>query len=229
MAEAAKNEQKQDLQKLGQKKEDDAQQMQPQPHPSQAALQPQSPQALPQPSALEEGLMMGELAVRLDSYDDIFSDFDPRPHSRRELSEDLLKELNRRFRENPKGGLEVRFYIPSTFRDAKLENIIKKRLKEHFLREMQKVKEQMDEQKARGIKYALSGIALLSAELFLTLWWPELVWVRVVSIILTPAGWFSFWTGMEKILEIPSSLQQQHRFYEKFSKCNYIFVSEEKE
>ena len=75
--------------------------------------------AEPIKSGIDEGLTMGERVVRLDTYDDIFSDFDPRPHARRELSEDLIKELSRRYRENPKGDLELRFYIPAHAREPR--------------------------------------------------------------------------------------------------------------
>jgi hypothetical protein len=35
------------------------------------------------------------------------------------------------------------------------------------------------------------------------------------------------WMGIEKILETPSKLEDQKRFYEKFEKANYQFLSEE--
>ena len=178
---------------------------------------------------LSEGLAMGELVVRLDTYDDIFSDFDPRPHARRELSDDLLKELGRRYRENPKGGPEVRFYIPAYAREPKLEGVIRKRLKEHFGQERQKVKAQIKAHRHKGMRYMGIGFALLLAQLLITLWKPGELWSEMVGLILTPAGWFSLWTGMEKTVEVPYALEQQRAFLDKFAKCNYIFMTEDRE
>ncbi len=178
---------------------------------------------------LSEGLAMGELVVALDTYDDIFSDFDPRPHARRELSDDLLKELGRRYRENPKGELEVRFYIPAYEREPKLEGVIRKRLKEHFNLERQKTRGQIKAYRQKGMTYMGIGFALLLIDLFIALWEPGAIWSKVMGLILTPAGWFALWTGMEKTLEVPYNLEQQNAFFEKFSKCNYFFVTEDKE
>jgi len=181
-------------------------------------------QTEPANAALGEGLTMGELAVRLDTYDDIFSDFDPRPHSRRELSEDLMKELGRRYRENPKGGLELRFYIPASVREPRIEGIIRKRLKEHFEQERQKIRSQIKEHRKKGVRYAAAGFLFLTAELMLTLSTDEL-WASIAGILLTPAGWFALWTGLEKLVEVPFNLVHQQSFYGKFAKCSYVFAS----
>ncbi|VVB57502.1 Uncharacterised protein [uncultured archaeon] len=192
----------------------------------------QKPAGAPGPAAGSNGIPlvspMGELVVSLDTYDDIFSDFDPRPHAHRELSDDLLKELNRRYRENPKGGFEVSFYIPADIRAPKLEGVIRKRLKDHFLQERHKVRGQIKAHREKGMRYMGIGFAVLLADLFITLWQPSELWTKVVGLILTPAGWFALWTGMEKTVEIPYLLQQQYDFLDKFSKCSYMFMSEEK-
>jgi len=187
--------------------------------------QPTPPPSDPAKTAIDEGLTMGELAVRLDTYDDIFSDFDPRPHSRRELSEDLIKELSRRYRENPKGDLELRFFIPAPARDARLEGVIRKRLKDHFMIERQKIQSQINDHRTKGLRYMAVGFGMLLAELYISFAQPTELWVKVMSVLLTPAGWFSLWTGMEKLVEVPYNLENLRSFYEKFSKCNYVFVT----
>ncbi|MCL6088731.1 MAG: hypothetical protein M1530_01025 [Candidatus Marsarchaeota archaeon] len=199
--------------------------------PASSPSSPQPPPTLSVPLAgsMQEGLTMGEMVVRLDTYDDIFSDFDPRPHASRELSDDLLKELGRRYRENPKGDLEVRFYIPAAVREPRFEGVIRKRLKEHFGQERQKTRGQIREQRRKGLNYAAAGFALLSGDLLLTLWEPDMILVKVAALVLTPAGWFSLWTGLEKLVEVPYALAQQHGFYDRFAKCNYIFMTEERE
>lgn len=43
----------------------------------------------------EKILEMSEISIWLDNYDDIFSDFDPRPYSQRSLSDDFLAEAKK--------------------------------------------------------------------------------------------------------------------------------------
>ena len=42
-------------------------------------------------------LELAEISILLDSYDDIFSDFDPSPYSERTLSDDYFNINDRRF------------------------------------------------------------------------------------------------------------------------------------
>ncbi|MBI4652464.1 hypothetical protein HY745_14550 [Candidatus Desantisbacteria bacterium] len=77
-------------------------------------------------------LDMVQVSLQIDSYDDIFSDFDPRPFSERTLSDDFLLESKKAFREKESGRFELRFLIPIKERKLESEKIIKKRLTDHF-------------------------------------------------------------------------------------------------
>src|SRR5690349_704077 len=46
-------------------------------------------------------LIKSELSIWLDTYDDIFSDFDPRPLNERALSDDFLSEARKMARDTP--------------------------------------------------------------------------------------------------------------------------------
>ncbi len=174
-------------------------------------------------------LAMGEIAILLDTYDDIFSDFDPRPYEQRELSEDFIKELNRRHWENKKGGFEVRFLIPTSEREPRQEAIIKKRLREHFEREMRDLEGQLIRRRTHGLNHLLIGMVLLGSETGLALLYPSSLVEQLVGLLLVPGGWFYVWTGMEKLVEEPFNMTQQRSFFEKFVKCNYFFVTRDPE
>ncbi len=170
-----------------------------------------------------------DISIVLDNYDDIFSDFDPRPYSQRELSEDFIKELSRRYLEDSKGKFEVRFLIPAYERDPKGEAVIKKRLREHFLREERTVAEEIRIVRGRGLAFIAVGITLLLAEAFIAISYKDSVVVAVIGILFLPAGWFGVWTGIEKLLDTGPRILQQKAAHEKFSKCNYIFISDDRE
>ena len=73
-----------------------------------------------------------EVSFWLDGYDDIFSDFDPRPYSQRSLSDDFLAEARKASRDKDQDKLELRLLVANDKRDPKIEAMIRKRLRDHF-------------------------------------------------------------------------------------------------
>ena len=179
---------------------------------------------------LEESPIMREITITLDTYDDIFSDFDPRPYHERELSEDFLKEIQRRYMEDKRGRFEVHFTIPFSARDTKEEALIKKRLREHFSIMVKREEETIKNTKSRGYVYMLTGAAVLLADVYaLFLLEGSSIEYRILSILLVPAGWYGMWTGIEKIIDDPFASIERKAVFEKFEKANYIFLSDELE
>ncbi|MCL5101579.1 MAG: hypothetical protein M1348_03140, partial [Candidatus Parvarchaeota archaeon] len=100
-----------------------------------------------------------EVSLILDTYDDIFSDFDPRPYSERSLSEDFLSEAKRATRDKGEG-VELRFLIPKVTRSLSHEELIKQRLKEHFRRHYKSAKKAILAYKQQALLLILIGIIL---------------------------------------------------------------------
>ena len=75
----------------------------------------------------------GNISLILDSYDDIFSDFDPRSYSEKALSDDFLEECKKAAKDKEERP-ELRLLVQKNKRDYKDEIRIKKRLREHFQR-----------------------------------------------------------------------------------------------
>ncbi|MCX6772781.1 MAG: hypothetical protein NTV88_03350 [Candidatus Micrarchaeota archaeon] len=179
---------------------------------------------------IKEPEELREITITLDTYDDIFSDFDPRPYPERELSEDFLKEIQRRYMENKKGRFEVHFTVPSTDRDVKEEALIKKRLREHFAFMMKEEEDIIRKTKQRGYVYILIGAAVLLSDVFAVFWLLESnIIYKIISILLVPAGWYGMYTGLEKVIDEPFNAVDRKIIYEKFEKANYVFMSEELE
>lgn len=166
-----------------------------------------------------------DISISIDFYDDIFSDFDPRPFSQRELSKDFLAELSSRHMETRKGQIEVRFFIPALERDGKIEAMIKKRLREHFEAELKILSEEVQRGKMRGMLYMAIGFVLLFAELLVGMYVPDEFLQKTFGILLVPAGWYGMFTGIEKLVETEDRLRPKWDMAKKFTKCNYIFFS----
>ncbi|HLC53167.1 MAG TPA: hypothetical protein VJK03_01365 [Candidatus Nanoarchaeia archaeon] len=173
-----------------------------------------------------EPLAESEISLILDTYDDIFSDFDPRPFSQRALSQDFLNEAKRAALDK-QGTLEMRFLIPRTQRKLDREVMVKQRLRSHFKRHYELLQAE-----ARGVQRAglrLIGIGIIM--MFITiLLHSEVIaldgLLRSFIIIITePAGWFLFWIGGEKLVYEKRRHQEDILFYHKMIHSSIVFNS----
>ncbi len=161
------------------------------------------------------------ISVALDTYDDIFSDFDPRPYSKRELSLDFLREIERR-RFEAGTSIEVRFLIPKDVRNKEEEAFITKRLREHFGTQKKDAIEKSSQTRSTGIKLSAIGFAIMVVSLI-----PSesdlLGFLLPISQVLVVASWFFLWTGLEKIFIGNKRAQRQEARAEKLRKATYLF------
>jgi len=165
-----------------------------------------------------------EIVVAVDTWDDVFSDFDPRPLSERTLSEDFIIELKQRYRETSKGDFIVAICAPRSLEDKKAEKTVAKRLKRHFLHRSLIRKKANIRIRLRGIVFVICGICFLT---FLTLaayykLYSDLI-INIISIVVMPLGWFGIWEGFSKIVDIKPALLQEEMFYAKLARAQYRF------
>lgn len=163
-----------------------------------------------------------EVSIWIDTYDDIFSDFDPRPYRARAISVDFLDEA-KRYAKEKKGKLHVRILAPRTIRNARMELVIKKRLLEHFLHHNDLFTQERSADVKRGVSLIALGSALLfSAAIIIHYISPEL-WRELLIVFMEPAGWFCFWVGFEQILY--NNKKPEQDFYKKMSSVDIVFDS----
>jgi len=166
--------------------------------------------------------------IALDTYDDIFSDFDPSPYSTRLLSDDFLKEVQKRYTERQRGEFEIRFTIPAAQRNQKTEALIRKRIKDYFHQVLKNSEYELKKKRRRGLAYVALGFALLATQMYLSTHNGDSSFlVKLLEILLVPAGWYGMFEGIGNLLETPPSLESQQKFYKKMKDANYIFMSEE--
>ena len=163
----------------------------------------------------------GNISLVLDSYDDIFSTFDPRLYSSRALSDDFITECKRATFD--KGDeIELRLLVPKDKRSYMEEVKIKKRLKEHFLKHSKEKEKEIKKLKLIGIRWFFLGFLIMGLQVILLRYGKGLI-LDFLSIILTPAGWFFFWEGLGKIFIDSKSIKSDHDFYRKMSKAEVYF------
>lgn len=175
---------------------------------------------------LGEIINKSEVSLILDTYDDIFSDFDPRPYSVRGLSDDFVFEAKKALRETKPDTFELKFLIPESQRRPGQEPIIKKRLKEHSKKQLAALQKETKQIRKNGLKRVVIGMVLMvSAGVLYTFDFGLGAWIHLAVIPIEPAGWFFVWEGFERIFDYTKEKKPEAEFYKKMGKAEISFIT----
>jgi len=169
-------------------------------------------------------LNMSEISLMLDTYDDIFSDFDPRPYSERTISDDFLSEAKKASRDKPSGEIELKFLIPVNKRNTEDEKLIRKRLHEHFRRHLKILKNDLHHIRYKGAITVLFGFVIMILAVSIKFLKIDEFLADVLLTIFEPAGWFTAWFGFDQLFYVSGTKKPDIEFYEKMSKCFITFM-----
>jgi len=162
----------------------------------------------------------------LDSYQEIFSDFDPAPYERRIVSQDFIDAVMRRFPEGSEEAIRLRISLPKAVRSVGTEHIIVNRLKKYFRKMAGRYEKRMRGEQKQGAAYFIAGCFLLLAFVWLGLNL-ESITSEILGILFLPLGWFGVWEGTSRILNAPEQYKKKLDLYSKLSEAKYEFISEE--
>ena len=166
-----------------------------------------------------------EISLWLENYNELFSGFDPRPYSHRALSSDFLSETKKASIDKDEK-IDLELLIPSNKRDKTKEDIIRKRLRDHFNRHLNLLKTEINHMVWKGFSLAITGVVLMFiATLILFNYGDNTLFLSFLIILLEPAGWFLFWEGLDIILFESKKIKPDLEYYKKMAKCNINFVS----
>lgn len=163
-----------------------------------------------------------EIDIAIDTWDDVFSDFDPRPLNERTLSEDFINELRKRYRETRTGDFVVTILAPLSLKDEKVEATVVQRLKRHFKRLSLQRQKEIVSIRIKGMIFVLMGICFL---IFLTLaayykLYSDLT-IQILGIVAMPLGWFGIWEGFSKIVDTSPRFIQEEVLFSKLATAQY--------
>jgi hypothetical protein len=174
---------------------------------------------------LNKELLLRELDFWVDSYDDLFSDFDSRPFSARTISDDFILEMNKLTEEKEDYIKTLRFQIPAKARDEKTESVIIKRLTSDFRREYIRFADELKTSRRKGIAMAALGIIALMSVVVITSINGNKLWQNFLKVLFEPAGWFMIWTGLDRMLIAGKPIKRKRDFYARLEKVKVEFVS----
>lgn len=152
-----------------------------------------------------------EVAIALETYDDLFSDFDIRSYGERAISRDFLDELRVRLRKaGPGTKVDLVLLIPGERRDVEDEALIVERMRvffeerrAHYLREDRKAKRNSALFVAAGVSLFVAASLLAERFDFLPL---------LADFLLVPA-WFFVWNGLELFLKDKEEIRRKRGYY----------------
>lgn len=175
---------------------------------------------------LQSELQQASISLVIDTYDDIFSDFDPRPYTERALSDDFLLECKRAARDKVEGGFELILSLPKNIRSINDELKVRKRLKEHFRKHALEKEKEVKNFKKQGWRWVGIGSALMLIIAAILFWEYKLPhFLVILSVLLEAPAWFSFWEGLRKILIESQEKQPDYDFYKKMASSQVTFRS----
>lgn len=163
----------------------------------------------------------GNISLFLNSYNALFSDFDPRDYSEKILSEDFLEECKRAARESD-GKIELILLCPKDKRNLKDEAKIKKRIKEFFLYNFKKEHSLRKKLRFEGLVWFLIGSVVMVLATLLA--GKTNFILKFLEIMAIPAWWFLFWEGLDKVFVLPREVLANYEFYKKMSNVNVVFA-----
>ena len=170
----------------------------------------------------EKLLDASEISLVLDTYDDIFSDFDPRPYDHRSLSQDFLAEAKHAARDKI-SGLELKFLIPRAQQDSGKEELIELRLREHFEKHAHMIRQEITASRLRGGVLAFIGMLITVAAAVLGIFFKENIAATIALVVLEPAGWFTIWNGLDMAVFAARGKGVDLAFYEKMQDAEITF------
>jgi len=193
-------------------------------HPGQKAAAPATSLVDISDAEKQRLLQLSEISIILDTYDDIFSDFDPRPYDTRSLSDDFLLEVKKAARQ--KGSkIELKVMMPESLRKHEQESIIKKRIKAHYRSAAEQLRKEILKIQQKGGLFVLVGVVILTLAVVLMSAVPAGFSQTFLLFLLEPAGWFTIWNGFEYLFIQPTSRYDEREFHAKMSNSDISFVS----
>jgi len=166
---------------------------------------------------------MTELNLWLDSYDDIYSDFDSRHYLKRRVSDDFLHELRTeiKYREQEAGDMVL--LLPPERRDETAEKIIAASLTGFFSKQFRFHQDKCREKLNKGIILFAAGIIVMLVNLWVSYHYETSFPVTALRVLLEPPGWFLLWAALDFLFYDFTGLKKERDFFKTLSEMHIHF------
>ncbi len=161
-----------------------------------------------------------KVSIWLDTYDDIFSDFDPSPYNQRHISDDFYHELKKFGIEDMPGNIEIDLLIDEKLRDMKTEKIIIERINEFFIVQHRVLQKKRNRILMQSFLFLLLGTVFIT---ILTLASKKFESYILLIKLLEPASWFLSWEGLHLLFFEYVEEKDHEEFHRKIGHSKILF------
>ncbi|MES2284158.1 MAG: hypothetical protein V4547_00635 [Bacteroidota bacterium] len=175
--------------------------------------------------AMQSLLELAEVSILIDSYDDIFSDFDPSAYSERTLSDDFIIQVKKISGNKSRNKLSLKLLLPENMRNETDEKAIVKRLHSYFKNVHQSLELEVRNANRKGLILTGIGIAIMIAASYISFMKPEKYPIHFLLVLFEPAGWFLLWTGLDLLVFSSKEKKKDLDFYLRMTKSEIKFFT----
>ncbi|HSF89180.1 MAG TPA: hypothetical protein VLA46_07165 [Saprospiraceae bacterium] len=164
-----------------------------------------------------------EINVWLDSYDEMFSDFDPRPYAKRTVSDDFIIQVRKIVKDRYREKMTLQLLLPETVRNKQDEDVIAERIHTYC----NLIKDQLLEEKRKimraGFILTVTGIVFMLIASYVSFLKSDTFYTHALLILFEPAGWFMLWMGLDKMVYYSGSKRKELDFYTHMASTEILF------
>lgn len=167
----------------------------------------------------------GVITLWIDSYNEIFSDFDPRPFSERSVSDDFVTQVKRVSHEHTGKITVLRLLTPEGTQNKLDENIIIGRLQFYFKNRAIQLGDERAKIRRKGIAFTVCGIILMIISTYISFLQLSEFIFKLFLALFEPGGWFLLWTGLDWLISNSWDKKSEVFFYNRFEDIKVEFNS----
>jgi hypothetical protein len=164
-----------------------------------------------------------EVRIWIDDYNDIFSDFDPRHYSERNISDDFLHEVKKVVGESDFDVRTLYLLIDEKMRDQETEVVISTRVHNEFSEMYSEYHAKRRMYRSRSVVFLVTGLLMILGASYFSYLKADHPLMHIPVVILEPAGWFLTWTAFEQIFRSGKNSMPEFVFYKKLNKTKIVF------
>lgn len=166
-----------------------------------------------------------EVVLWIDSYSELFSDFDPRPFANRLVSDDFVNQVKHSAKEIPQKLHVLKLLVPEKIRKPDEEVIIKRKLGAYFSYQHQQLTRMNREVRRKGFYFSAAGLIFMLIASYLKELNVTQFYMTFLLTLFEPGGWFLLWTGFDYFMNYSRNRLQDMAFFNRMADVHIEFDS----
>lgn len=163
------------------------------------------------------------ISIWFDSYEELFSDFDPRSYSKRTLSNDFIDQIKKVAKDLDNKKLTLKLLMLEENRNNTDEKIIIERLHFFFRNNYEQLFKERKKTNIKGITLTIAGVLSMIVSSSISFLKSDLYILHLLQILFDPAGWFLLWTGLDFLIYNNRKTKNELGFYFKMTNATIEF------